>query len=310
MPGSMDISAPPKNVFHIVFREPSMERIWKCAALDLGMIGTMILARLSYLPSGFLLREAFYSSPKLPWVLSWGILAFVFSLVIKGLRQGWTALTEHFIKHLFEGLIPATLVVILIFLYNVVYVVPNRIWREAASIQLPKNPAFIVPPSDICTQYSALCKPTPIVQAQGVPPKILVKHVNVTVNNTLGEKSSARVRIELVAKTSIKVFELQGTAYAETSVGTKQEGIENNLWSQLLAIKDKVPFEIRANDEDIVLAVEGDPLSPNAQAVLRSGLHLYFLMHVTDLKGRALLDFCAHKGTSGDTFYCRAHNGP
>ena len=108
----------------------------------------------------------------------------------------------------------------------------------------------------------------------------------------------------------MRVFELQGTAYGEASVGLKQQANEDNLWAQLLAIKEKVPFEIRANDENIVLAVEDDPLSATAQQLLEAGSHTYFLMHVTDLKGRTLLDFCAHKGITGDTVYCRSHNGP
>jgi hypothetical protein len=142
-------------------------------------------------------------------------------------------------------------------------------------------------------------------------PKITVKFVNSTVRDTIGEISFARVRIELEAESAMQVIERQGIAIDPVdSDPTKQSALENSLWAQVANIKDVVPFQIRPHDETVVLAVETDPLTAPQQSALRVGSQFYFLLYVTDLKGRPLLEFCLHKGLVGDAYYCRSHNGP
>lgn len=66
-----------------------------------------------------------------------GIIALAIALVIKWWRQGWHEMRAHWAKHILESLVPAVSAVGLIFLYNALVVVPNRIRRTADEIRIP-----------------------------------------------------------------------------------------------------------------------------------------------------------------------------
>jgi hypothetical protein len=157
----MGISIAAKEAVRFIFKEPSMRRIRTCAVLGIGMVSAAIVANVVYRSSGFLLSEAFDLSVKslrLPFVLSGlGIVALVIALAIKWYSQDWQAVKAHFRKNLLESQIPAAGALVIFFLYNLVYVVPLRIARDANAVQ-PPRPLFAIPSPNICVLDPGACR--------------------------------------------------------------------------------------------------------------------------------------------------------
>lgn len=166
----MDIPAFTKQVVRFLFQRPLMRQIWKWVALAVAAT-VLVWSLMRY--AGFLLPEVIGSTPR-PWVITWGIAAFIVSLVFKWVRQGRQALKEHLSKYLFEGLLPAAVVVFLVFLFNLLYTVPHRIWQDASTIQ-PPGPLvqFRIPSSNSCTLDPASCRKEPTRSPHRViPPQL------------------------------------------------------------------------------------------------------------------------------------------
>lgn len=159
-----------ENLVQFLFRKPSLRRAWACAALGFGVVATVTLVRLLRICLGFLFRDALNSSIKLPFVLSGlGFLALFIGLVIKWKRQGWPAMEEHLLKHLFESLIPVAAAWIAYFLFNLVYAIPHRIRGEASTVQPPKQ-LFIIPSPNECLLDPASCRPKTAFTLRRTPP--------------------------------------------------------------------------------------------------------------------------------------------
>ena len=144
-----------------IFQKPSLRRIWKWTALGVGLVAMAILADRYF---GFLLPEAFTLSGKVPFVLTWmGISAFPLTLGIKGWREGRSALKAHFVKHVFDSLIPTAGIFFIYFLFNLVYVVPHQI--RVASEKAPEV-LFNIPPAP---EPPPLRQPAPLGPAVRFP---------------------------------------------------------------------------------------------------------------------------------------------
>ena len=142
-----------------------MRRIWICVGLELVLFSLIIaLAFVKPVTSAFLyflVHEAWSLVGRVPAVFTvTGGLALCITLLIKWIRQGSKEMREHFVKQLFESLIPAALAVALVFLFILVIWVPHRIRSEAASIKLPYSyAARVSPPQDECIISPGECVP-------------------------------------------------------------------------------------------------------------------------------------------------------
>lgn len=93
------------------------------------------------------------------------------ALILKLIRHGRMAMTEHFVKQAFESLLPALGAVTIIFLVYLVYVVPNQILRESATVGLPV-PSVLIPPSDICRLNPLFCAANTRSQSSPTTPHV------------------------------------------------------------------------------------------------------------------------------------------
>jgi hypothetical protein len=146
--GTMHITE--SRIARYIFLRPSLRRIWVCFVIEVAMVAP-VLAWSSY-PA--LLREAISSSPKLPWALTGtGLLAVFFSLVGKLRREKWSGMRAHFMKVLYESLIPASQAVVVVL---IVYI--GITWHRVGAWR-PPNKSLSVAGPDRCLENPSSCKP-------------------------------------------------------------------------------------------------------------------------------------------------------
>jgi hypothetical protein len=90
-----------------------------------------------------------------------------------------------------------------------------------------------------------------------------------------------------------------------------QSANEEYVWNQLLHGPPTTPLEIPVNNSGISFTVIAKALPPDSYTGIVAGtLHFYFLVRVTDLRGKPLFNFCAHVDKNRLLTYCRHHNSP
>jgi hypothetical protein len=269
-----------------IFYKPSKRRVWWSTAVAFFLIMIAVVSQMSYI------REAV---PTLPWVLSWGIPAFAISVLIKWRRQGREALREHIFKHLFDTLIPAVSIIVTIFLYRLLWTVPQTINAQFLSIKLP-IPSFGPPSSDMCKLDPGACAPrppTPVLITPNHPgrrddPRLaVVEEANDLANKIQNIGDDLSVQITAEHQRLIDLQSRWGQARAESERpfvlmsiddihAMEMQRYEHNYEKRALAVREKILAEI----PDVPIK-----LDPNSSSTINTMTVSFMYTHPTNPNG-------------------------
>jgi hypothetical protein len=142
-----------RRASYFAFNSPSVQRSRRIAVTSMTACFLVIVVRLVYIqPPDLAVRMAaeawLLCKQSAPFSVSLlGVFTALISAAIKWQREGLKAVKEHLWKYVWETFVPTAAVLFVgYFLFNLLYVVPSRIMRDAREISIRPRLSIPMPP--------------------------------------------------------------------------------------------------------------------------------------------------------------------